>query len=250
MTAGVRLPSTIAAIAIALSFGAAGAARADEGEPVPSDARLLFHPAGPGRGKVAVGLGLHIDQPLYATQGFLPIEPQIDLRIRVGLPAGFSAVAQLSTIFIENTITAGLAWATPLPELPRASVALEVVGGTLIGGLSGFGFDTFIVSPVVKPCLTIGWPMGDSIRWSLREEVSLSLGQHVLSGGSWASNRARDPFAGSTTTLLLENFLERRGNLFFGAGAVLSRSSQSLWLFFSQQTALVLYPRVVIGYVF
>ena len=56
---------------------------ADANEPVPANKSLLFHPAGPGRGKLAVSLGLLLDEPLYATQDFLPIEPQIELVSRI-----------------------------------------------------------------------------------------------------------------------------------------------------------------------
>lgn len=221
-----------------------------EPAPVPSDPRLLFHPAGPGRGRLALGLGLLVDQPLYASQGFLPIEPQIELRMRVGLPAGFSLAADLSAIFIENNLSAGIAWSTPLPELPRVSVMLQFSAGIQFGGLTGFGFDTFVISPVMRPSVTLGWPMGDSIRWSLREELLLSRWQEVLSGGSWASNGQGDAFGGSVSTITVENLLDKHGSVYFGGGAVVARAQQSLWLLFSQQTALVLYPRLFAGYVF
>ena len=217
---------------------------------VPSNPNLFFHPAGPGRGRVAMALGLIFDEPLYSTQDFLPIVPQAEVRMRFGLPRGFSLAADFTTLFIQNDLTMGVSWSTPLPELPRVAATLKLSAGALFGGLSGFGFETFVISPEIKPAVTIGWAMGDSIRFSISEELTLTRWQMVANGGSWATNQLKSYFAASTSLFMVENLLARGGNIYFGAGAVVARAPFSLWLLFSQQTTLILYPRLTGGYVF
>ena len=44
--------------------------------------------------------------------------------------------------------------------------------------------------------------------------------------------------------------VDRGGNVYFGAGVMVARSSYSLWIPFSQQSALIVYPRLSAGYGF
>ena len=191
-----------------------------------------------------------LDVPAYAAQGFLPVLPQIEARLRYGLPRGFSVTADLQTIFIINDLTAGAAWSARLPELPSVSIRLKLAAGALFGGLSGFGFNTFLVSPLLVPSVAVGGATKSGIHWSIREEVLLNQWQFVSNGGHWTRNGQRGAFTGSVTVLTLENPLDRGGNLYFGGGVMVARSSYSLWIPFSQQSTLIVYPRLSAGYVF
>jgi hypothetical protein len=246
-------PKLLAGLALVAALSAASPASAAEPEPgdvVPPSPSLLFHPAGPGPRRLAVGLGLMLDVPAYFAQGFLPVLPQIEARLRYGLPEGFSLVADLQTIFILSDASVGVAWSTSLPGIPSLSVMIKLAAGASFGGLYGFGYDTFEVAPLVEPGLSLGGPGPGGLRWTVREQVLMNRWQYVSDGGHWARNLQPDFFTGSATLITLENLRAHGGNVYFGGGVMVTRASYALWIPFSQQTALILYPRLHAGYVF
>lgn len=214
---------------------------------------LVFHPAGPGVGRVAVALGMSLDLQRYATdQGFIPVLPLATLALRFGLPHGFFAAAELHTLFIINEATVGAGWAASLPALPRLSFMVRFMGGTQVGWFVGSGFQTVTISPILKPSVAIGWAADHGLRWTLREQLLLASWQFVNNGGYWTDNRSRgaDVFSGAETQLTLENLLDRGGNIHFGLAGVLARPSVTLWLPFAPQQALNFFPRLFAGYAF
>jgi hypothetical protein len=105
-----------------------------------------------------------------ATMNYVVRVPQINLATRVGLPAGFSVIAQATTIVVQNEVVAGAAWSTGRDAW---SLMLAVQGGALFVGLNGFGFDAFTAAPLLRPGATLGSRFGD-VFVSLRGEVLVS----------------------------------------------------------------------------
>jgi hypothetical protein len=237
-------------LALLLSLLAApGAARAELAPDAPSPS-LLMHPAGPGQGRLAVGIGVAADVQRYATDGMAPIIPMVEVRLRYGLTKGFGLAAEARTLVLANEASLGVGWGTTIPGAPRLSVAARVMGGLQFGWLVGSGFNTISLIPLIKPSFTIGLALHDGLRLSVREQLVLTAWQFVDNGGTWTSNKQRDVFSGFDTMLTLENLLDRGGNVYFGAAAIFDRPMLTLWLPFAPQSDLYFFPRFFCGYVF
>jgi hypothetical protein len=241
--------SLLGALALAVTTAGVAAQEAAPDAPAPA---LLFHPAGPGVRRLAVGLGVTLDLQRYATDGQIPVVPLIDLRFRYGLPAGFFATAELRTLFLVNDATAGVGWSMSFPRVPRLSFMARFMAGAQIGWLVGSGFRTATVTPVWKPSLALGLAVNDGLRWTLREQLLFTYWQLVDNGGYWTDNKPRriEALAGTETELTLENLLDRGGNIYFGLAAAIARPSVTLWIPFAQQSELYFYPRLFAGYAF
>jgi hypothetical protein len=238
--------------ALALAVATASAATAGSAAPATKGgvAHTMFHPPGPEESRLAVSAGVSIDFQRYATNGQIPVLPVVDLRLRYQLSKSVVFGAELQTMIVVNTATAGLGWWTSFPQAPRVSLSFRLMGGTLLGWLVGSGYNTMTLSPIVVPSVTVGLAMNDGVRWALREQMVLNRWQFVDNGGHWVNNSQSSVFAGMETQITLENLLDRGGNIYGGLGAIFSRSSLSLWIPFAQQTELYFYPRLFFGYVF
>ena len=247
---------TFASLALVASLAFARDAWADA-PPAESDARpplgkLMFHPEGPGRGRVSLSLGVLWDYPPQrVVEGQVSAFPMAEVNFRWGLPLGFSAVGRIQTAFISNEILVGAAWTHVFDDIPGSpSVALRVMGGAGFGGLVGFGFDAFLYAFLFRTGFALGWKWrAQEIAFTVREDFVWSTPQTGIFGGD-SARTADGRLVGSETALLVENPVHGGGNWYFGGALMITRASYALWLPFAADEAYVAYPRFIAGYGF
>jgi hypothetical protein len=228
---------------------------ADSAEPPPPARGYLYHPSGPrsGGGKTAgfrVSLGMLFDAvDSLVLQGFHAPVPQFTLngRYQFGGDSGFSLLAQFQFIWVMNQLELGVGWSS---HIGNTGVMLYLNGGSLIGTLNQGGFQTFTASPMIRPGIRLGWEVSD-YRITFDGSAVFIPAQYVALGSNasvWTSEFS--PFTGLQGTVTLETPLSGGGIVYCGVGAMWMRSWYQTWLFFSDNPALLLYPRLFGGYVF
>jgi hypothetical protein len=129
------------------------------------------------------------------------------------------------------------------------SVLAGVEGGALFGALGEAGFDAFTASPAVRPVLALGHAFGD-VHASLRGEMVFASPQYVRVGTASSTAPPPDPLAASSLGLIVENPLDSGGIWYFGAAVMAARAYYQVWVLFGDNPALLVYPRLLGGYVF
>lgn len=247
------VPGASLAIALALTASAAGAdSPPPDAATRPPLGKLVFHPEGPGRGRVAFSLGILWDYPPQrVVEGQISAFPMAELNLRWGLPLGFSALARVQTAIVTNETLLGASWTHVFDDIPGSpSLSLRVLAGPGFGGLVGFGYDAFLFAFLFRPGLAVGWKWrAQEIAFTLREDVVISSAQTGLFGGT-ATRTADGRLVGSETSIIVENPVHGGGNWYFGAALMIARASYALWLPFAADEAFVAYPRFFAGHGF
>ncbi len=214
--------------------------------------KLVFHPEGPGKGRVALSLGILWDYPPQrVVEGQISAFPMAEINLRIGLPLGFSALSRIQTAVVTNEVMIGASWTHVFDDIPGSpSLSLRALGGAGFGGLVGFGFDAFLYQFLLRTGVAVGWKWrAQEIGFTVREEIVVSTPQTAIFGGS--STRVADGrLVGAETAIIVENPVHGGGNWYFGAGAMIARASYALWLPFAADEAFVAYPRFFAGYGF
>ena len=232
-----------ASCAAVLLVASTGVARAGTGEsPGP-----LFHPDGPGEYRVRTAAGALVDiLPRQTVESELRTVPQLTGAVRVGLPAGFSADARASVIYVTNQLELGAAWSHRVGDL---SFGVMDHFGVWYGILDMQGFDAAAWGYLNQPGVNLGVPMGD-IRFSLAVEGIIMLAQHVRLGDTTHISRQNITLAGASLTLVVENFVGKRGDVYYGVAAMYAQPDYQAWIAFSDSRSRLLYPGFLAGYAF
>ena len=207
----------------------------------------LFHPDGPGPLKVRFGLGALGDVlPTRVVQSEQRQVPQVTAEVRFGLPYGFSLDARLSAIVISNELAVGAAWSHRVGPF---SFAVQDRQAVWYGYLGTSGFDATGWGYSNRPGLSIGVSWG-SERISLTGELIFTFAQYAKLGDSQIVSRVQTKLAGTALTLVLESMLDAGGILYVGAGVLRTTVDYQAWIAFSDERAMLPYPRFLAGYVF
>lgn len=237
---------------------AAGGTSRPESEPQaeaakrPPLGKLVFHPEGPGAGKLALSLGLLWDYPPQrVVEGQISAFPMAEVNLRLGLPLGFSAATRIQTAFVTNEVLFGGSWTHVFDDIPGSpSLAMRLLGGAGFGGLVGFGFDAFLYTFLLRPGVAVGWQWRtQEVSFTVREDLITSTAQTGVFGGT-STRIASARLVGSETAFVVENPVHGGGNWYFGAAFMITRASYALWLPFAADEAFVAYPRFFVGYGF
>ncbi len=136
---GIVLFRAGATLAVGLAVLAAQNARAEPPARPKEAAGPLFHPDGPGSGRLRVGVGILMDVlPKRVVESEQRQFPQVTTHARLGGPFGFSASARLAAIVIKNEIDLGLVWSHTFGPI---SLGLSEHVGFSYGVLAVQGFD-------------------------------------------------------------------------------------------------------------
>lgn len=229
--------------ALLLVLALASAARAER-EPAPGP---LFHPDGPGEYRFRGAAGLLVDiLPRQTVENELRTVPQLTGDARFGLPAGFSADARARAIYITNQLELGAIWSHRVGDF---SFGVMDHFGFWYGVIELEGFDTTGWGFLNQPGLSFGVPMGET-RFSLSVEGILMLSQHVRLGDTTHVSRQKVNPAGVQITLIVENFVGERGDVYYGVGAMYAQPDYQAWIAFSDSRSRIWYPRLLAGYAF
>jgi hypothetical protein len=217
-------------------------------EPMQRGRGPLYHPDGPGDGAWRVSLGGLWDAiDPSAVDGYKLAIPQLltDARYQVG--SGISILGHLNTVIVSNQLEVGAAW--QVPTHGRVTVMASVTGGAFFGRLGQFGFDAWMAAPIVKPGITLGYPLGD-VMLSLRLDAMFSLFQYVSVGDTSLTIDEFNHFTAGSLSFTVENMLQRGGVWFYGGALMASRAYYQAWVLFSDDPSLYFYPRIFGGYEF
>ncbi len=207
----------------------------------------LFHPDGPGPFNLRVGVGALVDVlPTRVVQSEQRQIPQVTGEARFGLPRGFSLDARLSAIVISNELAIGPAW-----TFRAGIVSISVLDRQAFwyGYLGTSGFDATGWGYSNRPGLALGLAWR-SERFSLTGELIYTFAQYAKLGDSQVVSRVQTKLAGAALTFVLESMLDAGGILYFGAGVLRTNVDYQAWIAFSEQRAMLPYPRFLGGYVF
>lgn len=214
------------------------------GEPAPGP---LFHPDGPGEYRFRGAAGLLVDiLPRQTVESELRTVPQLTGDARFGLPAGFSASGRVRAIYITNQLELGAIWSHRVGDF---SFGVMDHFGFWYGVIEIEGFDATGWGYLNQPGLTFGVPLGRT-RFSLTAEGILMLGQHVRLGDTTHVSRQKVTPAGAQLTLVVENFVGERGDVYYGLGALYAQPDYQAWIAFSDSRSRIWYPRLLAGYAF
>jgi len=237
-----RLP-LIRSAALLAGVCLSGEAGASSAEPLGP----LVHPDGPGKYRVRIGAGALLDIiPRNVAESEMRQLPQLTAQARVGLPAGFSADAGFSGLYIANQIALGAAWTYRIRD-----VSLSVHDRTCLwfGFLGIDGFDTSGLGLLQQPGASVGVAFGEH-RFTLTGEAIFSLLQSTTLGDTTRTSRRQSAFAGISGMLVVESPVGRSGILYYGAGLLWTLPDYQAWIAFSDSRLRYAYPRLVFGYEF
>jgi hypothetical protein len=229
-----------AAVGALISLGVAAPARAEPPGP-------LFHPDGPGELRLRAGAGALVDiLPRQTVESELRTIPQLTSDARFGLPSGFFANARLRAIVLTNQLELGGGWSHRVGDF---SFGVLDHFGVWYGVVNLEGFDTTAWGYLNQPGVSVGVPMGD-VRFSLTVEGIVMLAQHVRLGDTTHVSRQNVSLAGGQATLIVENFVGDRGDLYYGVAAMYAEPDYQAWIAFSDSRSRLWYPRLLAGYAF
>lgn len=207
----------------------------------------LFHPDGPGSGRLRVGAGILMDVlPKRVVESEQRQFPQITTHARLGGPFGLSASARLAAIVIKNEIDLGLIWSHALGPI---SLGLSEHVGFSYGVLSVQGFDATSWAFVQQPGLLVGTRWREH-RFALTTELLTTFSQRTRLGDAEVISRRSFVVSGVSWLVTSETMLDSGGELYVGVGAVLAQPDYQVWIAFSDERSRILYPRFMAGYVF
>lgn len=207
----------------------------------------LFHPDGPGSGRLRVGVGLLMDVlPKRVVESEQRQFPQLTTHARLGGPFGFSASARLAAIVIKNEIDLGLVWSHSFGPI---SLGLSEHVGFSYGLLTVQGFDATSWAFVQQPGLLVGASWREH-RFALTTELLTTFGQRTRLGDAEVLSRRSFVVSGVSWLVTSETMLDSGGELYVGVGAILAQPDYQVWIAFSDERSRILYPRFMAGYVF
>lgn len=207
----------------------------------------LFHPDGPGAYRLRVAAGALVDiLPRQTVESELRTVPQLTSDARFGLPLGFSASARLRAIVLTNQLELGGGWSHRVGDF---SFGVMDHFGVWYGIVELEGFDTTAWGYLNQPGVSVGVPMGD-VRFSLGVEGIIMLSQHVRLGDTTHVSRQNVSLAGAQATLIVENFVGERGDVYYGIAAMYAAPDYQAWIAFSDSRSRLWYPRLLAGYAF
>ena len=154
----------------------------------------------PGSLKAAVGL-TSTKFPLDYVESALRI-PLIDLSATIGLPKGFDASLNVSSIYIANQTRMGVHW-NRKGKTFSTKVGYDM--GFIFGALSQFGFDNRTSAWSHYPNASIGFKVKD-IAITLKSEVNVITYVNTTAGGVKVTE-LKDFFNGGSLGLYVEQRL-------------------------------------------
>lgn len=207
----------------------------------------LFHPDGPGEYRLRAAAGVLVDiLPRQTVENELRTVPQLTGDARFGLPHGLSASARVRAIYITNQLELGAIWSHRVGDF---SFGVMDHFGFWYGVIELEGFDTTGWGYLNQPGVSFGVPMGDT-RFSFSVEGIVMLSQHVRLGDTTHVSRQNATLAGAQLTLIVENFVGERGDVYYGVAAMYAQPDYQAWIAFSDSRSHIWYPRLLAGYAF
>lgn len=208
---------------------------------------FLFFPSTPPFKSFRIGAGLSYDaldpQVVY---GFNVRVPQINVDARYGLGRGWSLKGHLNTVWVQNELLLGGAFAYRAAPF---SIEGSVSAGVYLGQLGSFSFDANMISPEYKPELALGYEFGN-VALTLKGSLIFMGPVRARVGDVWGGLDNAKVFAGHSEMLLVENGLRSGAVWYFGLGVMTTRAYYQVWLLFPDSPSLYTYARAVAGYEF
>ncbi|RLB47041.1 MAG: hypothetical protein DRJ42_26330 [Deltaproteobacteria bacterium] len=237
------LPTWALAALLMMTF-AASAASADD---PPAAPRLLTHPDGPGELEGRVALGLSIDiAPTLVVEGAPRRIPTIELDTRLGLPEGFSVLAELRTQVVTTWLLLGPSFSF---EAGPVGLMVGYLAKPYFGWLGQFGFETLSWGISNVPVVRAGLHFG-KVHLTLEVGAEISFGRWARLGSSVVAESQGVSYLGAHAMITVENELGNGGLLIYRVGLLTREGSAVLWAAFSDETAHLLYPRIEVTYAF
>ncbi|MFA6455198.1 MAG: hypothetical protein WCW40_00130 [Bacteroidota bacterium] len=171
--------------------------------------------------------------------------PMLNATIRFGLPSHFSLVAQFSTIYITNVVSAGAMWSYPIGDV---SFSISDEFSYWFGFADLDGFDTQAMGLLNRPGISAGIDI-DAYKITAKTEMLILISQHTYFGTA-SVGRVKPEIAGIVTSLTLEQDLWNSTFMSFAFRANYARPNYQVWLAFSVQDRWLVFPDLQVSFLF
>lgn len=200
----------------------------------------------PGRWRKAIG-AVFTTTPPELTEEIRVQVPAIDFTLQRGLSKQWYVVGRLQSQLVQNHLSLGVRWATPLNDRFYVSVGNDVSGwgGALrienVFNSQAYGLQTY-------PNASLGYQLSRNLRLTLKSEMIVDFYSR-LQVGTLATVRDRNQLNGVAFAVVLEQPFYHNQSVLLGFRAAYSNFNWQFWSLYDTFDRHIFYPQLVFGFI-
>lgn len=224
--------------------------RARQARAIQPEARqpVIYFPQGPLPGEWRKSIGLiFTSTPPEITEEVRVSVPAIDLHLQRGLSKRWFLAGRLQSQFVQNNLTLGVRWATPLTD--RLYVGLGADASGWLGALKIKDvFNSQAYGLQALPNASVGYRLTRDLQLTVRGEAIVDL-YYRSQVGSLAVAYTNRSFNGAAVSFVLEQPFYGKQHVLLGFRAAYSNFNWQFWSLYDTFDRDLFYPQLFFGFI-